>query len=118
VRSFLIFDNLMIWTGSAVALGVIFSSAVDDVLGTLSQYGTRGALMVVAALLLYIVYRIAQRQLFIHRLRMDRISVHELNELMRAGKAPMILDVRAEEVQARHGVIPECRAGFVNGYFK
>jgi rhodanese-related sulfurtransferase len=108
LRSFLIFDSLglMIWTGSAVALGVIFSSAVDDVLDTLSQYGTRGALMVVLALLLYIFYRIAQRQLFIRRLRMDRISVHELNELMSEGKAPMILDVRPEEVQARRGVIP------------
>jgi membrane protein DedA with SNARE-associated domain/rhodanese-related sulfurtransferase len=108
LRSFLIFDSLglMIWIGSAVALGVIFSSAVDDVLDTLSQYGTRGALMVVVALLLYILYRIAQRQLFIRRLRMDRISVHELNELIREGKAPMILDVRPEEVQARHGVIP------------
>jgi membrane protein DedA with SNARE-associated domain/rhodanese-related sulfurtransferase len=108
LRSFLIFDSLglMIWTGSAVALGVIFSSAVDDVLDTLSRYGTRGALMVVAALLLYILYRVAQRQLFIRRLRMDRISVHELNELMREGKTPMILDVRPKEVQARHGVIP------------
>jgi len=107
-QSFLIFDSLglMIWAGSAVALGVIFSSAVDGVLDTLSQYGTLGALMVVGAMLLYVLYRIAQRQLFIRRLRMDRISVHELNELMREGKAPMILDVRPEEVQARHGVIP------------
>jgi membrane protein DedA with SNARE-associated domain/rhodanese-related sulfurtransferase len=107
-RSFLIFDSLglMIWVGSAVALGVIFSSAVDDVLDTLSQYGIRGAFMVAAALLLYVFYRIAQRQLFIRRLRMNRITVHELDELIREGKAPMILDVRPEEVQALHGVIP------------
>lgn len=108
LRSFLIFDSLglMIWIGSAVALGVIFSAAVDDVLDKLSQYGTRGALMVVVALLLYILYRITQRQLFIRRLRMDRISVHELNNLIREGKAPMILDVRPEEVQTQRGVIP------------
>jgi membrane protein DedA with SNARE-associated domain/rhodanese-related sulfurtransferase len=107
-RSFLIYDSLglMIWIGSAVALGVIFSSAVDDVLDTLSRYGIVGALMAVAALLLYIFYRLARRQLFIRRLRMDRITVNELDALIREGKAPMILDVRPLAVQTQQGVIP------------
>jgi membrane protein DedA with SNARE-associated domain/rhodanese-related sulfurtransferase len=108
LRSFLVYDSLglLIWIGSAVALGIIFSSAVDDVLDTLSRYGSVGALLAVTALALYIFYRIARRQLFIRRLRMDRISVSELNALIQEGKAPLILDVRPDEVQTRQGVIP------------
>jgi membrane protein DedA with SNARE-associated domain/rhodanese-related sulfurtransferase len=106
--SFLLYDSvgLILWTGSALALGVIFSSAVDDVLDTLSRYGTVGALLVLTALALYVAYKIARRHLYIRHLRMNRISVAELNQMIEDGNAPMILDVRPKEVQQAQGVIP------------
>jgi membrane protein DedA with SNARE-associated domain/rhodanese-related sulfurtransferase len=108
---FLIYDSigLLFWIAIAVVLGVTFASAVDDVLDTLSRYGILGAVIVVSALALYILYKVIRRRLFIRHLRMNRISVHELSELMRSGKAPMILDVRPSEVQ-KDGVIPGAMA--------
>jgi rhodanese-related sulfurtransferase len=107
-RSFLLYDclGLLLWAGSAVVLGVMFSSAVDDVLDTLSRYGVFGAMLVAGAIVLYALYKAAQRQLLIRRLRMDRISVDELRELIEQGKAPVILDVRPSESQAQRGTIP------------
>ena len=109
---FLLYDSagLILWIGSALALGVMFSSAVDDVLATLSRYGTFGVLFVLVALALYVIYKAARRHFFIRHLRMNRISVHELNQLIQDGKAPMILDVRPSEVQETHGVIPGAMA--------
>lgn len=105
---FLLYDSvgLILWTGSALALGVIFSSAVDDVLDALSRYGTAGAMLVAMALACYVIYKLVRRHLFIRHLRMNRISVGELNQLIEDGKAPMILDVRPNEVQQAQGVIP------------
>ena len=106
--SFLVYDGLglVLWAGAATALGVMFSSAVDDVLDTLSRYGAFGALIVAAALALFVLYKALQRYVLIRRLRMDRISVEELRTLIQAGNVPLILDVRPSEVQQRYGVIP------------
>jgi membrane protein DedA with SNARE-associated domain/rhodanese-related sulfurtransferase len=106
--AFFVYDSLgaLIWCTLAVALGVIFSAAVDNVLDTLDRYGAFGGLLVLAAFAAFLLYKWARRQLFIRSLRMARITVDELHGLILRGDAPVILDVRPSELQERDGVIP------------
>jgi len=106
--SFLFYDGigLMLWAGVAVSLGVVFSTAIDDILDVLSRFGMFGAVIVVGIFLLWLARKIEQRRTLLRRLRMDRISVEELKDMIDTGAAPVILDVRPIEVQQRQGVIP------------
>ena len=63
-----------------------------------------GLALVVAAIAAYVFVRWWQRQLFIRQLRMDRISVEELTDLIDRGEAPVILDVRPDLVRYEQGI--------------
>jgi membrane protein DedA with SNARE-associated domain/rhodanese-related sulfurtransferase len=89
-----------------VGLGRIFRDAVTDILRALSEIGKFGALLVLAAVALYLLTRWWRRQAFIRQLSLDRITVDELRGLIDAGRTPLIVDVRPEGVRAREGLIP------------
>jgi len=95
-----------LYVGIGVALGVIFQNAIASVLATLVEFGKFGIGAVVAALAIYVLGKWWRRRLFIRQLRMDRIGVDELHQLMNAGGDVMILDVRPKEVRELDGVIP------------
>ena len=105
---FLLLDGIgaALYVGLPIVLGRLFHSAIDAILATLVQLGELGVILVAAAFLLYLALRWIERQLFIRRLRMDRISVDELVEMIDAGRKPVIFDVRALETRARDGMIP------------
>ncbi|MGC1780300.1 MAG: DedA family protein/thiosulfate sulfurtransferase GlpE [Xanthobacteraceae bacterium] len=96
----------LLFVGTGVALGVIFKDAIASVLGTLTEFGKFGIGVVAAALALYVLGKWWRRRLFIRQLRMDRISVDELHQLMDEGHDLVILDVRPKEVRELDGVIP------------
>src|SRR4051812_47010468 len=81
---FVLFDALgaILWVGVAMALGVIFRDAVVDILDTLQSLGKYGLLLVGIALAAYIASKWWRRRQFIAQLRMDRITVHELQEML------------------------------------
>ena len=89
-----------------VALGVFFQNAITSVLATLTELGTIGILAIVACLALYLLFKWWRRMLFIRQLRMDRITVPELRELIDAGQELVILDVRPRQVRVQDGIIP------------
>lgn len=95
-----------IYVGLAIALGRLFHNAIDAILATLMRLGELGIALVVVAFLAYLALRWIERQLFIRRLRMDRISVDELAEMIDGGQTPVIFDVRDRAVRARDGIIP------------
>jgi membrane protein DedA with SNARE-associated domain/rhodanese-related sulfurtransferase len=95
-----------IYLGLPVLLGRIFHNAVADVLNTLAALGEIGLGIIVAALALYLLLRWWQRKMFIRQLRMDRISVDELVDMMAEGSGPLLLDVRSAEARQRDGMIP------------
>jgi membrane protein DedA with SNARE-associated domain/rhodanese-related sulfurtransferase len=105
---FLALDGIgaMFYIAVPVVLGRVFHSAVDAVLATLVHLGEYGIAILIAALALYIAIRWVDRQAFIRRLRMDRISVNELVELIDGGRRPAIFDVRAADERRRDGIIP------------
>jgi membrane protein DedA with SNARE-associated domain/rhodanese-related sulfurtransferase len=107
LRTFLVLDwiGALLWSGVAVILGVTFRTAIDDVLTVLSDLGKWGLLLIVTALAGYVLARWWQRWRFMQQLRMDRISVDELRELIASGRSPVIVDVRSA-LHRNDGVIP------------
>jgi len=109
---FLVFDLLgaLLWVGAAVAIGYLFRDALNDVLETLAALGRWGVLLLLAALVAYVLAKWWQRILFVRQLRMDRITVDELSQLMSEGTIGAILDVRSPMHQEATGRIPGARA--------
>jgi membrane protein DedA with SNARE-associated domain/rhodanese-related sulfurtransferase len=109
---FLLFDALgaALWVGVAIALGRIFREAVADILETISSLGTYGLALLGIALAGWIAAKWWRRRQFILELRMNRITVEELRELIDKEIDATILDVRSELVQAASGRIPGARA--------
>ena len=89
-----------------VALGVIFRNAITSVLATLTEFGSLGVLAVPTGLAMYLLFKWWRRRLFIRQLRMDRITVSELRQLIDDGRELVILDVRPKHIRAQDGMIP------------
>lgn len=101
-RSFLFFDIIgaAIWSGSAVFLGTLFSTAIDELLAVLVNLGLAGALLLAIALAIFIARKWWQRHRFMKALLMDRVSVDELHDMLNSSSRPVVVDVRTPMVQA------------------
>ena len=108
VWKFVLFDAIgaALWSGVAIGLGFAFSSAINQVLAVLETLGRVGLWLIAGAFVLYIVAKWWQRELFIWQLRMDRVTVDELHEMMRAQRAGKVIDVRSPMSQMLTGRIP------------
>ena len=93
-----------------MALGALFRDAIADVLVALVALGKWGVVLIISLLLLLVASKWWKRLRFSRQLRMDRITVDELQALINDGKSPTILDVRSPESQAEEGVIPGATA--------
>jgi membrane protein DedA with SNARE-associated domain/rhodanese-related sulfurtransferase len=113
---FLLFDTLgaLLWVGVAVMLGGLFREAIADILDTLQALGKYGLMLVIAALAAYVASKWWRRRQFVRQLRMDRVTVDELRQLMDEQKSSLILDVRSPLTQAVSGRIPGARAVDMN----
>ena len=85
----------MLWVGIALFGGVLFRSQIESVLRAVDHYGGLAAGVAVLLLAVYLMFKWAQRARFYRVLRMARISVSELYQMMQAGAAPIVLDVRS-----------------------
>lgn len=105
--TFLIFDSLgaVLWAGSAILLGTLFSNAIDDLLNILVEMGKWGGVLIALGLAAFIASKWWQRHRFIRSLRMAQISVSELDRMLSRGLKPTIIDVRPLHLQDS-GVIP------------
>jgi membrane protein DedA with SNARE-associated domain/rhodanese-related sulfurtransferase len=96
----------LLFVVTSVALGVIFQDAITSALAILTELGGIGVLAIIASVAVYSLFKWWRRMLFIRQLRMDRITVPELRELIDAGQELVILDVRPREARAQDGIIP------------
>ena len=105
--AFVLFDTIgaILWSGTALALGWIFRDAVGQVIEFLNRAGRWGLLTLVVALALYVAIKALQRHRLIRTLRMARVSVEELNDMLASEERPLIVDVRSLSSQ-REGRIP------------
>jgi rhodanese-related sulfurtransferase len=104
---FLLFDALgaALWVGVGLALGWLFSPAIEDIVSTLAQLGKWGLILLALAAALFIAAKWWQRHRFNVQLRMARVSVDTLGELLDRGERPMIVDVRSA-IAREDGRIP------------
>jgi membrane protein DedA with SNARE-associated domain/rhodanese-related sulfurtransferase len=116
-RRFLLFDGIgaLLWSGVAVALGVVFHRAVDRVLAQLEQLGHYAVPALLALVAAFVAWKWLRRRHFLQQLRMARISVDELHQLMESGMPPLVVDVRAPDQRAASGWIPGAVFAFAPG---
>ena len=103
---FLVYSTISaaIWAGLAAGAGMMFSRQIDWALAQLEAMGGYALAVVLGALALFIAFRWRERQRFFKALRMARISVDDLYQLMQDGHEPVVVDVRsttAREIDPR-----------------
>jgi membrane protein DedA with SNARE-associated domain/rhodanese-related sulfurtransferase len=98
VRRFLFFDGIgsLIYCGSYMLLGFYFSEQVTQIGVAIRQFGGNVLILLVAVSACYIVFKYWERQNVLHKLRMARITVHELRQMQESGGSPVILDLRSK----------------------
>jgi membrane protein DedA with SNARE-associated domain/rhodanese-related sulfurtransferase len=109
---FVLFDagGAALWVGVAVGLGYMFSGAIGEVMRQLSELGRYGVMIVIGGFVVWIIFKWLRRFQFIRQLRMDRVSVDELREMMENKAVQALVDVRSAITQAATGRIPGARA--------
>jgi membrane protein DedA with SNARE-associated domain/rhodanese-related sulfurtransferase len=90
----------ILWVGSALALGVLFRAQIGRLLEHLSEFGSLTAAGILILLAAYIAYKWWERSRFYKLLRMARINVADLYELIQSGGKPLIIDVRSPTARA------------------
>jgi membrane protein DedA with SNARE-associated domain/rhodanese-related sulfurtransferase len=90
----------ILWAGGWLAVGVLFESQIDALLGQLDRIGGIAGLVAAGLLAAYIAFKWWERMRFFQTLRMARIRVEDLYELIQAGAAPIIIDVRSVTARA------------------
>jgi membrane protein DedA with SNARE-associated domain len=85
----------MLWAAAPVLAGFFFRREVEWLLERIEAMGT-GALAVIGGIVLaYVAVKAAQRYLLIRFLRMIRITVPDLRDMLANGAQPLILDARS-----------------------
>jgi membrane protein DedA with SNARE-associated domain/rhodanese-related sulfurtransferase len=105
--SFALFDTIgaLLWSSVAVALGWMFRDAVNELLAVMAEAGRVGLVALVVALAIFIGAKAVQRHRLIRILRMARVSVDELKELLDHEPGPPLVSVRSLSSRQR-GRIP------------
>src|SRR5262245_10681800 len=105
---FALYDGIgaALWAGGGVALGVCFHEAIDAVLDALEVLGNSALMLLVVGVLAFVAIKWWQRWRFKMRIRMARISVTELADLLRMQVKVAILDARSADRRERTGWIP------------
>ena len=109
---FVAFDAVgaALWVGLGVGLGYLFRDAIGEVMAKLASLGQYGLMLVVAGFALWILIKWYHRHVFAKQLRMDRVTVDELRNLLDEKKVQALVDVRSPLTQAATGRIPGARA--------
>jgi membrane protein DedA with SNARE-associated domain/rhodanese-related sulfurtransferase len=94
---FLFVDGIgsALYGGCLLGLGYVFNRQIDQILAAVSRIGGSALSLLVALIVLFIAYKFWQRQRLLHELRTARITASELREMLQAGKAPLIFDLRS-----------------------
>jgi rhodanese-related sulfurtransferase len=89
-----------LWVAAYVAVGAVLEPQLKRLLPLATRYGWLVLCIAAAALACYIAYKWRERRRFYAMLRMARITVGELYDLMEAAGAPVVLDVRSHSALA------------------
>lgn len=99
--SFLILNGIgtTLWIAAGLLTGIFFHVQILFLIEYLDTLGTAGVEMLVVIFAGYLVIKWVRRRHFFHKLRIARISVDELRDLVARGSAATIVDVRSPTIQ-------------------
>ncbi|MBA3754173.1 MAG: VTT domain-containing protein [Nitrospira sp.] len=128
--TFILYDvgGTLIWAAVSAGVRALFSSQLEQLAGLLDQAGGLALAILVVGIAGFIAYKYYHRQKVLRHLRMAKISVDELKQLLDDGEAISVVDVRhplaleldpetipgaisftMEEIEHRHHEIPRDR---------
>jgi membrane protein DedA with SNARE-associated domain/rhodanese-related sulfurtransferase len=96
----------LLWSGVGIGVGAWFHASVDEVLGSLEAMGGVALSGLLALLALFVLYKYIERRRFLRSLPVERIQMHELQDLIDGGHAPVIIDARSLTAQQLEQAIP------------
>jgi membrane protein DedA with SNARE-associated domain len=96
-RRFALYDSAgaLIWSGSYLSLGYIFSEQLEKIAGYASRTGGSLVLLVAALVAGWIGWKFVQRRRFLRQLNVARITPAELQDRLNAGEDLFIVDLRS-----------------------
>ena len=130
IRQFLVFTGLggVLWAGAFVAVGWLFTRQLEIIAESAARFGSWTVALLGAMLGGYIAWKYIERQRFLRKLRIARITPEELKLMLEGGEDVMVVDVRdqidfdvdpavipgalhvtTDELEARHHEIPRDR---------
>jgi membrane protein DedA with SNARE-associated domain len=97
----------LLWTGTWGGLGYFAGEALQQVTDQSGRFGRLAFAFVAACIMVYVLVKWIQRQLFLRSLRTARIDQQELKRQLDAGEPVVIVDLRSElDVSAAPFMIP------------
>jgi membrane protein DedA with SNARE-associated domain/rhodanese-related sulfurtransferase len=130
VERFMLYDGLgaFLWVAAATVPGYLFSDQLESMAAQAGRLGSSVVGLLMGVVALYVAFKYVNRQRVLRELRIARISVDELKEMMDKGPQPVIVDLRpllpaeverisipgalrmsVEELERRHHEIPRDR---------
>lgn len=130
VARFLLWDaaGVLTWAATFSGLGYVFSSQLERVGYYALRLGSGVAVLVIGPFVAYIAWKYLERQRFIRKLRIARITPEELKQKLDSGEDIVVVDLRSsvefegegetvagalkmnpDEIEARHEEIPRDR---------
>jgi membrane protein DedA with SNARE-associated domain/rhodanese-related sulfurtransferase len=96
LKRFALFDGVgvALWVGGYIGTGFVFSDDLEDVASHLAFLGRGLFVLLLAGMLPYVGWKYFNRQRFLHKLRIARISPEELHQRMGAGEDIVVVDLR------------------------
>ncbi|HEY3840245.1 MAG TPA: hypothetical protein VGL72_26915, partial [Bryobacteraceae bacterium] len=93
---FLAFDacGVLLWLVVYTGLGYTFSDQLEDVAAYAGRMGSGLVVLIVSVLAAWLVWKYIQRQRFLRKVAVARISAEELREMLDAGEDVLVVDVR------------------------
>lgn len=93
---FLLFDlaGTILWASSSLIVGYLFSDEVDAILNRSRQFGRLVAILALATIVGWVVWKYIQRRRFLKSIILGRITAQELHDKLSAGESVTIIDLR------------------------
>ena len=125
---FLAYDacGVLLWLTVYTGLGYAFSDQLEDIAAYAARMGSGLVVLIISVLAAWLIWKYVQRQRFLRKVAVARISAEELREKLDAGEDVLVVDVRhavaddpspipgallipTEEMATRHQEIPRDR---------
>lgn len=109
---FLLFDlvGAVLWIVGFGGLGWVFGPQIEELLEVGADLGSRAVVLLVAAFLVYLLYKYVDRRRFLRRLHLARVAPEELKEMLDRGEDVLIVDLRHSlEFAASPATLPGAR---------